>query len=825
MITLLERIIPAPRRVMPVKASFGLGQNMLTYDTPLSAVMRSPQKMMAAAQEVYRTNRHVRTAERVISTRFATVPWHLEDENDLEIDDEHTSVAHKAIRALIEHPYRPAPGDPVSATPRTRAQLWGLTCRHMGICGQGYWYLDQTEALAGTPLQLLYINPARMWPVEDDAGALIGWVMDKDSRHPVPLEKESVLAFHLEPPDAGHLAAGLVETAMTMVDLTKYTDRYANQTMASGGRLAGIFGPSGDDVIAPETYDQLVADLRAVAESPDAARRALVLKGPMTYTQTSGTPADLNALEMMGMACDEVSELWGVPRSQFGGAGAEGMNSGASKGFDAEVLWMNAVGPRLRSFTETLQYELLDRYKALGITIEMEIEEPVFSDKWPEVEIADKAKSLPLRNVERRALMGLEPFGDPSLDNAVWIDGNVISLAMAPDEETGVMPPELPVMQLIRRQAIEDATTPDVAVTGNPTVPSNGMAPRMAVMKADVPGLAQLRDEQVAGMKRDLAAFLAGAADHYAERVTSHAEHVTRKPGDTSVWWDAEWFDANLTRVLRPHLHTIAGTAAGRVDMRFAGKASLESIFPRLMARVGVRIKDIGRVTRERIAEVIEQGIRDGLGMAELGKAIRESTAFDELRAETIARTETAVALNTAAIESYREYDVSEVEVSDGDVDDPCAEANGSIWSLTEALDNPISHPNCTRDFAPLIGAPAKAGDEYTFPNVAAQALGTKLKALSEDLDDMGTTIRFAPTINVHMPEQQALPAPIVNVAAAEAPVVNVAAPVVNVAAPVVHMPEGKALTAQHIIIDEMPAATQVVKRDQSGRITEIVER
>jgi hypothetical protein len=44
---------------------------------------------------------------------------------------------------------------------------------------------------------------------------------------------------------------------------------------------------------------------------------------------------------------------------------------------------------------------------------------------------------------------------------------------------------------------------------------------------------------------------------------------------------------------------------------------------------------------------------------------------------------------------------VTHVEVSDGDDDDDCADADGQVWTLEEALANPIAHPNCVRSFAP----------------------------------------------------------------------------------------------------------------------------
>jgi hypothetical protein len=94
-----------------------------------------------------------------------------------------------------------------------------------------------------------------------------------------------------------------------------------------------------------------------------------ILRGPVEFNRLSATPSELDLVGVMNLSRDEVHELWNVPRSQVGGQVSTGMNSGDSKGYDEAVLWQNAVGPRLRSFAETVQYELLDRYQALGLTI------------------------------------------------------------------------------------------------------------------------------------------------------------------------------------------------------------------------------------------------------------------------------------------------------------------------------------------------------------------------------------------------------------------------------------------------------------------------
>ncbi|NCW49764.1 MAG: hypothetical protein EBV89_00555, partial [Betaproteobacteria bacterium] len=211
------------------KAESGVGAVMMSHSPAVSLFQRSPQAMMKDAQAVATSDVTIRAAERVIANRVSTTPWKLEDDADVTVGDgpdDNSDPAYLAVQSLLEKPYKPLPGDPQSTTPRTWSQLSAITARHIGVCGSAFWYLDQADALAGTPLSILYINPARMTPLFDDNGALVDWVIDGDSRGGGSrLGLRNVLHFTLEPADVGVFPAGLVETALAKVEIGKLSDR------------------------------------------------------------------------------------------------------------------------------------------------------------------------------------------------------------------------------------------------------------------------------------------------------------------------------------------------------------------------------------------------------------------------------------------------------------------------------------------------------------------------------------------------------------------------------------------------------------------------
>lgn len=677
--SIVSALMPAPR----AKAETGIGAVMMTTRPHISVLTRSPWKQAAEAQAIVNADPTIRAAERAISNRAAALPWHLETADGTTVgtgEGEDATPALLAIRDLLEKPYRPLPGDPHNpATPRTFAGLKQVTFRHMGACGIGFWYLDQVEALAGTPLQILYVNPARMMPAQDSAGNVLAWWLDRDKPGGgVLLELDRVIPFLLEPADEGVFPTGLVATALAKVEVSRLADRHVTTTLAAGGRLAGVMGPK-EGTLEPEQFEQLKRDVRTIAESPDSARRMLILQGPVDYTPATANVNELALVDVSRLAREDKLALWGTPQTILGIPAPGGLGQGeGSREADEATFWQNAVGPRMAAFVETLQARLLDRYAELGAAVTYVAEEPTFDDETPAYERAHKAQVIPLTNDERRDLVGLDPHPDPEIGRQVWLPSTLTRVWPEPDEPVVPVPPPV---------------APPTPMTGDEALPVPG---DLAAAKASVPGLRALRT--------DVGDALSDIGRDIARRVRrSHAHLVAKRGRDDSSWWDQGRVERLLTEAIEPHVRRLAGAETERVDREMSpAKATFEQVVARLLPGVGVRIRGIADHTRERVQALIERGIADGLGAAELGDLLERDGPFDELRAETIARTESARVLNTAALESYREYGVARVIASDGDADDVCARRNGQTFTLDEAM-GIEDHPNGTLSWSPVI--------------------------------------------------------------------------------------------------------------------------
>jgi phage portal protein BeeE len=672
MASLLDRLLG--RTEPEAKAVTGPGAFAMTYHTPYGAswttsASRDPHRLMAEALALYRQP-WVNVAERAISNRLLRLPWHLEDEAGDTVD-ESAGEQFQVIQRLIE---RPNPQ-------MTRRQLWGVTLRHLGLAGNAFWYLDQRDLAAGTPLQILYINPARMTPAQDDAGNVTGWVVDhpdnsvtgSSSGQGIPLDASEVIHFKLDEPDFGVWGLGLAEAAQRKVDLSRITDGYIGQVLGTGGRITGILAPKdGTSVFTEDEFKQYANDWRRIVDDPNAAKRLQLSKKPVELVQTSMSPRDLLLPDVAKMSRDDVLGVWGVPLSQVGIPVPAGLNSGERGSYDEAALHEGAVQPRGEALREPLQYQLLDRFAGLGTVVNLVIDYPEFDDKEPLFKAADLAKVIPYTNDERRNLVGLEPLEDAELGAQVWIASTMT------------------------RMNVED---PEPVV---PLLPPSGATPTdddEEEVVEEVVGKASLRE----GWEPKFRGAIAKVLEAQKSYVLSKSDHALRK-NDTG-WWSEKREHARFMDALAPLIESLALQTSRAVKP--AGKAdlSLPQILAFVRERVGERVKGINATTRDKIQAAVKTAVSEGLSPADLGKLIEDSAAFNAARAETIARTETAMAYNDSAIQTYRSYDVSEVQVIDGDGDAECAHADGATWSIDDALNDPLGHPNCTRDFIPVVKA------------------------------------------------------------------------------------------------------------------------
>jgi HK97 family phage portal protein len=675
----------------PAKAAVGPGVISLQNDIPLwrlgdmtyAQLHKRSQRLMKEAQQVSYANPWIRAAERTISARGSSAPWHFEDRDGKRLGDEKGDKAPDALTerlmALLE---KPNPN-------MTGRALKHITVRHMGVVGNGCWFLDSQD-LYGLPEAIYYLNPARLVPILDANGNLAFWSLDPtepDGSGGTKLRGDEVLHFQLEPPDWGVWAVGLVESAQSRIELDRLAIRHASQSFAAGGRLPGVLSPKTDGSLTPEQLEQLQRDVRNIVELPDASKRTLVASGPLEFTPTAQKATDLQLTDIAQLGRDDIAALWGVPISQLGMPVPAGLNSDLAA-HDEAVLWQGAIHPRLDILREMVQFRLADK---LPNAPQIVVEEPEFDDQTPRYEMAEKARVVPLTNQERREILGLEPFPKEhkELNEAVYLPKDMVRIDL----------PEMAAPPLT--VATEPAAPREMEEPKEPEEPGKAKGEPFTALRTN------LQTAKLPELQKALAAYLARVRKHVASAVRAKGEHIARKPKDPDAWWDTKKWDRELRDLLTSELRPLAESVTGSVAplVRKQGKADgdvTERAIALVLEQGAAQVADINAVTRERLAELIGDGIAEGLSAAELGDRIEEAAVFSEERAERIARTEFGRAYNTAALETYGAYGVEQVQAIDGDEDAECAARNGLVLSRHEAS-GITDHPNGTLDWVPVL--------------------------------------------------------------------------------------------------------------------------
>jgi phage portal protein BeeE len=819
----------------------------------LDSVSEDADKKAARYLKAYKVG-WFHKAGRKITNDLATLPWTVSD-GDAESGDREAVLD----RPDLDIPF--ATLSPIDQFQRlmerpnpnqTGRVLRQKTQIRIDFGGAAFWYLE--NAGSGLPTAIYGISPARMWPARAKDGSLLGWILDRNSPSGgVPFDKDEIVVFSAATSDDDDwFGVSVVEAVWSQVPLTDQIARHTSDVLTTGGRLAGMAWPKNRALDEAEYVDAQRA-WRSVSSDANAARRLLLFPEPMEYAAGASTPAEIGIPELATLNRDEILTAFPLSPYMLGVPTPGGLNSGEVRREDRRDYWEGTIHPRADLMQEVIQTEVLSRYEEkVGQTFNFQIEEPNLDDAPVLLEKAAAFQSL--------VSIGLDPV---EALKAVELD-HIKFLGL----------PELldPAKQAQMAKEAAAAENQKKEQAGGTTTLVNDSTRRDNTQTQATLGKAIKAREDVS---RHAALLLTDFLDGQRERVVDRlraalpASKADRKAWIKAdpEWWNGTVEDAELANVLRVvyedsargGLQNVADTLG-----RIVPNKAVARITDDLLTYGGERITDINARTLQAISIELAEGTKRGYSIAQLIDGVPAEEfrgvlnvgldngvgVWGDARAETIARTETALSYNRAALGGYREFNVRQVQAIDGDKDAECATRNGQTFSLDDAY-GIADHPNGTLDWVPVVGDKAAhmETDDVTpaevraivaemlvrasppTPPAAPQPIIVKtgpddgLRALAEEMKEAIASLP-APVVNV--PETVVnVPETVVNVAA---PVVNVPAPIVNVAPPDMTVMEAAVLKSTtrvqdvRIVESTLPPRKRKVKRDLYGRVTEMTE-
>ena len=172
--------------------------------------------------------------------------------------------------------------------------------------------------------------------------------------------------------------------------------------------------------------------------------------------------------------------------------------------------------------------------------------------------------------------------------------------------------------------------------------------------------------------------------------------------------WAKEDLEPGYRQIYRDLVVKVGKGASKRLGTSWSNRDPFTS---RTMTEyVGERITQLQGTSKAKVIDLVRRTLdeAEGLTSTELGRVIQQAVEdqfqeFARWRANTIARTETAIATNHGSVLGIQQAGVERVDVFDGVDDAACAAANGAVWTVEQALADPVAHPNCVRAFGPHV--------------------------------------------------------------------------------------------------------------------------
>lgn len=619
-------------------------------------------------------------------------------------------------------------------------ELIELTLIDYLLVGNAYWMKWRTND-AGQPLALYRLAPPYVKILPGPFG-VDGYEYDVPGRGKLVFKPEEIMHFKASNPHSPYYGLGVIQGGARPLDL----ELALTETQASyfEKRAQPSMVVQSDRRVPKDVFKRLQSQLRAMYGGPRNAGALMVLEAGLKYQSISPSAADAQFENLTKLSRDRILALFRVPGALLGLADATAVAGNPTN--DQRIFDQKTMRPLLNKLQAAITKAVT---QAWACTFEidydyiMPIEERLRLASTfaalPGVkvkEVRDYAKLVPLEGDD-------EPIGEIILNlpgenvdaggHPVIADNNLAGEAGRPPNPSntsafpanGSIPPGAAARRTSlaagdnKKAMIEESLAERVARIRDKsfqkamTQPDGGRTDMHKRITPPDDVLQDDRDAAVDSVTVDLAAELKESI-HALERGLLdelEAAYEGKAPGDRlrsklrkSKAWEA--FFAALSGALEAAARRSISSAV--VQQSRVGRTPDEDVdYDALVREVVYRAGGARKISanlKDEVAQKVARALETGQTKGDLEAAIREAMDFwRESHAETVAMTEAVHAYNEGVITVAELTGHNAVYVHDGrDHDQPCVDADGSIWDLDKARENRLEHPRCRRGFSPV---------------------------------------------------------------------------------------------------------------------------
>ena len=658
---------------------------------------------------------------------ISVAPWHLERADGTKLVKERTDgtppdteIGPKALYDLLDRP------NPFMLYD----ELVDLLIIDLMLVGNAYWFKWRMNS-EGKPLALYRLAPSHVRIIPGSFGPERYEYKPPGARDPLKIPANQIVHYKRPNPHSAYYGMGVIQGGGRAFDL----EIAITDTMAS--YYENKADPSliiqSERRVPRDVFHKLRAQLRARIGGHSNAGELLVLEAGLKASSLSTSASDALFDKLSKMSRDRVFTKFRASPVLFGLLDEAG---GSNKVSDARREFDNAT---LRPFTERLQRRISEAIAAAwGVKFVIDYRYTMPPEEAVKVagELS-RAPGIKLREVRRQyAQFGIEEStGDPELDEMVLnlpgeeLDENgqpVQGDAAFADQPVGSEPGRPPkpgntrafprgskvrapagkaitVEEIERRLKLAE----DKALTQHRTTVGN----RLPGEQRPQDPFESARDRAVDDTADFIRAGLDDAVHNLERALLDHVEGKAFTPSNllSRMRGSAAWntFRDAIMRVIEEGVQRAISQAV--IHNAESGLTPGEELdYDEIAGRVIDRADGphtIIRTLKNSLAKKVKEALGSKANQQAVNQIVRES--LDEWRtgkAEVVGMTEAVHAYNEATLTVAEASGVTEVFVTDGnDHDEPCREADGSVWSIPEARERRLEHPNCRRAFLPLV--------------------------------------------------------------------------------------------------------------------------
>lgn len=609
------------------------------------------------------------------------------------------------------------------------------------LVGNAYWFKFRMTS-DGKPLALYRLAPSHVKVIPGAFGPKRYEYQPPGAKDPLKIDPEQVIHFKRPNPHSAYYGMGIIQGGGRAFDLElAITDTIASYYENKADPSMII---QSERRVPRDVFNKLRAQVRSRVAGSKRAGELLVLEAGLKADTLSTNARDALFDSLSKMSQDRIYSKFRVSRKLFGLIDS----TSGDKLTDARREFDNST---LRPFMDKLQRRITDGLCAPW-GVEFHIDYRYTAPPDEAVKIAAEVAAVPgikVREVRKQyAQFGIEEStGDPKIDELVLnlpmgnfdangnpVDPNIGAAANRPlgsqpgrppkGENVPTFPPKAPVAKAAvkssgkalsdiefdaRVEALETAARAEGKALEAPAPITIGN--KLPKERRPADSAADARSAELDGTLDFIRAGLQDAAHELERSLLDHAEgKALPRGGKTSnvlkrVKNSAAW--TAFRKRVQAVLEEASKRAASAAVMHSGLEPDEDLDYDAIAASVAHRpegVRGIVATLKDKIASAVREA-RDK-DEADITPAIQDAmNLWMDSQVEAIAESEAVEAYNEGTLAVAEASGIDTVYVTDGTEDQPCADADGSVWTIGEARLNRKEHPRCRRAFIPLTEA------------------------------------------------------------------------------------------------------------------------